>query len=142
MAKFSLVLAVLAIAAFLSSCGGGNLGTLQSITVSPSSASGAGRFVAAGTYSNGAKVSPLPVNWFVILGAVDPAPGYQLTAAPFSQPCAPGQSGSFLVTAFAPQNPKAPSSGSMSTSVWLDLIHASRQAEGGFVGASAQLNCP
>jgi hypothetical protein len=98
--------------------------------------------VATGTFSDGTKVTPLPANWFIIEFVVDPAPGYNLTAAPFSQQCSPGQSGSFLVTAFAPQNPKAPTSGAMPESVWADMIGAAVQSEGGFIGGSAHLNCP
>lgn len=142
MSKSSLSAVALAFCSILSGCGA-NTAMLQSITISPASQSSAAQFVATGTFSDGTKVSPLPVSWFIIVVPdIDPAPGYHLTTSPFSQQCVQGENGSFLVTAFAPQNPKAPSSGSMPENVWADMINASVPSEGGFVGGSAHFNCP
>lgn len=138
-----LSLTALLSALILASCGGGSTPMLQSISISPGSPSGSAQFVATGMYSNGKTVTPLAVSWFVIkVPDIDPAPAYNLTAAPFGQLCPSLLAGSFLVTAFAPQNPNAPTSGSMPVNVWEDMIHASVQTEGGFVGGSAHFNCP
>lgn len=135
--------AVLAVTLTLISCGGGSATpTLQSISISPASSSGPAQFVATGVYSNGKTVTPLPVDWSNDAVVLDPPPAYHLTATPFTQPCVAGVSGSFVISAFAPQNPNAPSSGSMPMNVWQDMIHASVQSEGGFVSGSAHLNCP
>lgn len=142
MRALGLSFAVVSMALGLSSCGQSGNGMLQSISISPSGPSGSAQFVATGTYSNGKTVTPLPVQWFIIEAVVDPAPGYQLTATPFSQACTTGQNGSFLVTAFAPQSANAPSSGSMPENVWADMINAKVVTENGFVGGSAHLNCP
>ena len=89
MSKSTLILGMLLVSASFSSCGGGvgGHGQLQSISVSPSSPTSSAQFVATGTFSDGTKVSPLPVNWFIILPAVDPNPVYQLSGSPFSQQC-------------------------------------------------------
>ena len=138
-----LFLLALVSALILANCGGGNNPMLQSISISPGSPTGSAQFVATGTYSNGKTITPLPVNWFIIaVPDVDPAPAYSLNAAPFAQLCPSLVAGSFLVTAFAPQNPNAPSSGGMPLNVWEDMIHATVQSEGGFVNGSAHLNCP
>ena len=132
----------------LNSCGGGgtsNHGLLQSISISPVSPTSSAQFVATGTFSDGTKVSPLPVSWFIVLFPqdIDPAPGYSLSLAPYTQQCSAGMAGqSFLVTAFAPQDPKAATSGGMTASVWFDFVTAAITSEGGFVGNSAHLNCP
>jgi hypothetical protein len=147
MTKFRLAAAILAISSVLSSCGGGgttNHGLLQSITITPASPNSSAQFVATGTFADGTKVNHLPVNWFIALNSndIDPAPGYSLGSAPFAQQCGAGMSGPFLVTAFAPQDPKAPVTGTMLASDWFALVTGASQNQGGFVGASAQLNCP
>ena|SRR5215469_6182844 len=141
--RTSLLFGTVLVLIFLISCGGGSTPILQSISISPPSPSGSAQFVATGTFSNGKKVTPLPVSWFIVeVPAIDPAPAYNLTASPYAQSCASGMNGSFLVTAFAPQNPNAPTSGSMPENVWADMIKASVESESGFVGGSAHLNCP
>ncbi len=144
MARLTLLVTSLAVSLFLSSCGGGttNHGMLQSITVAPASQSSSAQFVATGTYADGTKVKPLDVNWFIwIQPSLDPTGDYALPRAPFAWQCG-GSSGSFLVTAFAPQNPTAPATGSISGNVWADLVTGAAQSEGGFVGGSGHLNCP
>lgn len=102
------------IAALTVSCGsgGGSSGSnrqLQSIAIHGVSNGAAVSFTATGTY-NAAPVTatPLPASWYI----QDPPDGYVLTTQPFVVSClsvAPG------VTAVAPADPNAPSSGSFSS---------------------------
>ena len=144
MVRFTLVAAALAIFLSISSCGGGtgNHGMLQSITVTPSSPSSSAQFVATGTYADGTKSKPLDVEWYIWdQSSLDPVPSYVLTRAPFAWQCG-GVTGSFLVTAFAPQAPSAPTTGPIVGAVWADLVTDTQQSEGGFVAGYAHLNCP
>jgi hypothetical protein len=65
MCKLRLLLlsvSLLASVAFVLSCGTGH-GQIKSISVTPAAANGQAQFTAIGTYSDGSKVSSLPVLW-------------------------------------------------------------------------------
>jgi hypothetical protein len=118
----------LLLAAILSSLGcGNNNRQLQSISIARSMNGGQVQFTATGTFSAApTTVTPLPVDWTVgLMAPPPPSFTYTLTTQPFVFDCA--GSGSFLpVVAFAPANPKAPSSGSVAT----------------VIQASASIDCP
>jgi hypothetical protein len=142
MAKSSTSIATLSVALFLSAtfgCGSSNR-RLQLIT--PSSAGMIQfQFSAAGTFSaSPTSVNPLPVSWYVIPAGDDPPFGYTLTSQPFATSCRTGA----LVIALAPTDPNAPTTGSIPTQVFQDLVLAhTTTAEGGFVASSPQnIACP
>ncbi|MGP0019311.1 MAG: hypothetical protein ACLPHP_12130 [Candidatus Sulfotelmatobacter sp.] len=106
-----------------SSCGSGSNRQLQSISISVSNNVGQYSFVATGTYNTSPiTVTPLPASWY----SQDPTGGYQLTTQPFVAPCVVPHG--TTVTAMAPVDPHAPSTGSISSTP--------------MVQASAALNCP
>jgi len=137
-------LVICSFALILGSCGGGanNNGVLQSIVVTPSTATGSTQFTATGIYSNGKQVTPIAVSWFFLANSsdLDPAPFYSLVRGPYTGQCP--ASGSYLITAFAPQSPTAPNSGAMVASVWFELVTGQTRNLGGFVAGNAQLTCP
>ena len=102
---------LLLLVAFLTlSCGSGSRRQLQSITVTQLIETGNGNqheLVATGTFSAPpTTVTPLPVFWFVDL----PPGQYTLSAQPFVIECPyPGP-----ITAIAPADPNAPTSGTIS----------------------------
>jgi hypothetical protein len=102
-------LLLLLIACLALACGGGSNRRLQSIAISAVANGGQISFVATGTYNaSPTTVTPLPVFWYVM----DPPTGYTLTAQPFVVSCSlPG----ITVTATAPVNPSAPSTGPISS---------------------------
>ena len=108
-------------------CGNNNR-QLQSITIARSVNGGQIQFVATGTISAApTTVTPLPVDWTV--GPMAPPPpsySYTLTTQPFVFDCTSSKSSPLPVVAFAPPNPKAPSSGSVPT----------------VIQASAAIDCP
>jgi len=55
----------LLVAWLIAACGANHIpnGQLQSVTISPASASGQAEFTATGFYSDGSKVKPLPALW-------------------------------------------------------------------------------
>jgi hypothetical protein len=109
-APFSTLLMCLA-ASLAVSCGSGGGGDrqLQSITISGVSNGGQVSYTATGTYSAPpTTVTPLPTSWYI----QDPSGGYSLTTQPFEVSC--GWNG-LTVTAMAPVDPNAPSSGSVSS---------------------------
>lgn len=91
-------------------CGhSGNNRQLQSITITETTSGADTQFVATGTFSAPPiTVTPLPVFWSL----APPPAQYTLTTQPFLYHCfdlAPGP-----IIAWAPANPNAPSSGSIS----------------------------
>jgi hypothetical protein len=101
---------------FIVSCGSssGNSRHLQSITISQTVNGQQVEFVATGTFSAPpTTVTPLPVDWTMgYLSPPAPTITYSLRSQPFSFDCksagVPAQ-----LTAFAPSNPNAPSSGTL-----------------------------
>lgn len=107
---------------------------LLSITISPTSANattGAVQFTATGTFNTDPKmVSPLAASWTLSGPGIDPVCSnncqYQITPGPFTPTCGPA--GVDTVTAVAPADPNAPSSGP--------------EAGTQLVSATAQVTCP
>lgn len=122
----------------LISCGSSNV--LQSISINQTAA-GATKFVATGTFANGAAIDPLPVNWVILGPAIDP-PGteYWLSAAPLFPVCLI-KGAQYTVVAIAPVDPHAPKTGSVPMTVWDGLVSGKVKSEGGFVAATAQFTC-
>ena len=122
---------------------------LQSISISPNTATGASAsYTATGTYSSApVTVTPLSVSWLIMGPGLDPpGPGYAETPGVFqAQRCSQVQSKTttnYVVVAFAPADPNAPSSGPMPAQVFQDLVTAhTMTSEGGFVAATAALTC-
>ena len=111
------------IASSVLACGGGR--RLQSITISELKSGQQIQFVATGTFSAPpTTVSPLAVSW-----SFAPPPGqYTLTPQPFTFQCTfTGPYPSPLI-AWAPSDPHAPNSGSMSSTK--------------MITASTQITCP
>lgn len=98
------------------------------------------QFTAAGNFNaSPTTVHPLPVSWFLVSQNPPPA-DYTLTSQPFATACQ-----SFaVVIAIAPTNPNAPSSGTIPSQVFQDLVVAhTTTSEGGFVVSSPQnIACP
>jgi hypothetical protein len=97
------------------------------------------QFVAAGTFNaSPTAVNPLPVSWYVV--PHDTTAVYTLTSQPLTMMCQTGSS----VIALAPTNPNAPSSGTIPSQVFQDLvINHTIAEEGGFVASTAQYAaCP
>jgi len=114
-------------AAMTVSCGSGGSSSgsnrqLQSIAIHEVSNGGDVSFTATGTYNAPpVTVTPLPASWYI----QDPPARYLLTTQPFVVPClsvAPG------VTAVAPADPNAPTSGSFSSTK--------------MIMATVPINCP
>lgn len=126
-------------------CGSSNR-QLQSLTITPTGAIEGNmiqlRFVAAGTFNaSPTTVNPLPVSWYVVpQEAEDVNLSYNLTSQPFSLMCQTGSS----VIALAPTDPNAPSSGTIPSQVFTDLVTTHTiTMEGGFVASTAQYAaCP
>jgi hypothetical protein len=106
-----------------SSCGSGSTNRqLQSISIAVSPDIGQYSFIATGTYNAPPiTVSPLAASWYTI----DPSGAYTLTTQPFTACSLPHGT---TVTAMAPANPNAPSTGSVSSTK--------------MVQANAVLDCP
>jgi len=127
----------------ISACGSGSR-QLQSISIS-SGGNVNMQYTATGTFSKApTTVSPLPVSWYVVNSAVNPAVngpivGYALTTEPYTlSPCVLTDT----VVALAPVNPSAPSSGALPDKVYQDLVvNHTVSMEGGFVAAAAPANC-
>jgi hypothetical protein len=123
-ASFSLFLLLLA-ASLALNCGGGSSNRqLQSITINGVGNCCEVALTATGTYSAPpTTVNPLPTSWYI----QDPTGGYQLTTQSFVINCDSRPPGN-TVTAMAPVDPNAPSSGSISTTK--------------MVTATAPIQCP
>lgn len=104
MRSFHVLAFVLVVTCLTLSCGGSsNNRQLQSITVNAVANGGQVTFTATGTYNAPPiTVTPLPTFWFI----QDPIDQYQLSTQPFAVSC-----GFPSITATAPVNPNAPSSG-------------------------------
>ncbi|HEV2399068.1 MAG TPA: hypothetical protein VGS27_19135 [Candidatus Sulfotelmatobacter sp.] len=123
----SLLLAIVFVLALLTvSCGSTSSGgrQLQSISISQVAVGTHIQFVATGTFSaSPMTVSPLPADW--MLGIPAPPPKqwtYTLTDQPYVYDCgnvAPSQPGQ--VTAIAPKDPNAPSSGTTAKAITATL---------------------
>jgi hypothetical protein len=99
------------------SCGSGNSNSgrqLQSITVVQVQNGSQFQFIATGTFSAPpTTVMPLPVDWTNgLMAPPPPTYNYTLSTQPYVYNC--DGSGLIQVVAFAPPNPDAPSSGSVS----------------------------
>jgi len=122
---------------------------LESITISPASATGANRvYTATGKYNAPPeRETPIAVSWYLMGPAIDPPPsGYTLVKGSFkAERCLAGKGGTelkYTVIALAPADPHAPKSGSLPMKVFDDLvIQHDRTEEAGFVAATAQLIC-
>ncbi len=130
----------------LARCGGTSR-QLQSITISPLQATisqnNRAQFTAAGQFNTSpTNVTPLAVSWMITGPGWDPIPpSYNLTSQPFNPPCN-GAGSTYVIIAYAPVDPNAPSSGSMADQVFQDLVMKhTTSSEGGFVASTAQLNC-
>jgi hypothetical protein len=134
----------------INGCAAGSDRGLESISINPNSASGAAAsYTATGTFSSPpVTVTPLSVSWLVMgPGLEPPGPGYTLSPGAFqAQRCSQIESKTatnYVVVAYAPANPNAPSSGPMPEQVFQDLVIAhTMTSEGGFVAATAALTCP
>jgi hypothetical protein len=121
---------------------------LESISITPASASGAPvTYAATGTYNaSPMTVKPLPVSWYIMGPAIDPpGPGYSLSKPDLIEMrCEEANpvAGTYTIIAVAPADPSAPISGSMPTKVFEDLVitHTST-SEDGFIAGTAKLRC-
>jgi hypothetical protein len=108
--SLSLVLLVALLAGITLSCGSGGGRQLQSITINATASGNQVQLVATGGYSAPpTTVTPLPVFWTIDL----PTGQYTLTTQPNSIQCTAGAYPGPYV-AWAPVDPNAPSSGSIS----------------------------
>jgi hypothetical protein len=120
---------VLLIAFSMLACGSGGSSQLQSISLSPATASGQAQFTATGTYTNGSKVTPLPALWFPIRAWYNEAnPVQWIDLDAIGKASCNGITGTFSVVATAPVDPHFPLSQMNSTSPQ--------------VSGMAQLTCP
>ena len=109
--RLLLVVPFLLVAILALSCGSGGGRQLQSISIAanPTEIGGQFQLVATGHFSSPpTTVTPLPAFW----SFTRPPGQYTLTTQPFSAECSPLPGP--LVIAWAPVNPNAPSSGSIS----------------------------
>jgi hypothetical protein len=98
------------------------------------------QFTAVGTFSmSPTTVNSLPVSWYLASQTPSPA-NYTLTSQPFVTQCQTLA----VVIAVAPTNPNAPSSGTIPSQVFQDLVVAhTATSEGGFVASTPQnIACP
>lgn len=96
---------------------------LQSISISQVAAGAKIQFVATGTFSAPpTTVSPLPSDWMVGIPAPPPEQWtYTLTSQPYAYDCTLNPSQAGQVTAIAPTDPNAPSSGTTTKAVTATL---------------------
>lgn len=140
MPKTSAAILVVISLALLSLLGCGSGGRqLKSITTN---ATGMIQFqvTATGTFNGSpTTVNPLPLSWWVQTGTiVEPPYNYSLSSQPFTVGC-----GMFPVVAIAPTDPNAPSSGTIPTQVFQDLMNGQVTSEGGFIVSARQtIFCP
>ena len=115
MNKCSALVVLLLTSSVTLSCGIGSGRKLQSITLTQTVIANGqeAQFVATGTFSAPpTTVTPLPVDWTVGLMAPPPAVfTYTLTTQPFVFNCTQVGPAVLPVVAFAPPDPKAPTSG-------------------------------
>jgi hypothetical protein len=125
MNRFWAPILLLSVTSLTLACGSSNGRQLRSITIQSVANGQQIQFVATGTFSSSpTTVSPLPVFW-----SYAPPPGqYTLTTQPFAFQCDFVGSYPSPLIAWAPPDPNAPSSGSLSTAT--------------MIRASAQITCP
>jgi hypothetical protein len=142
---------LLVLVSIFAGCSGTNTPhVLQSISITPASASGPGSsFTAIGSFSGApTTVSPLPVSWLLMGPAIDPPPpGYTLVDGSYvASHCVQTTNQSplnYTVIALAPVDPNAPMSGTIPSQVFEDLVIArTTTTEGGYISATAQFICP
>lgn len=120
---------VLLVACMMVACGTSHGPLLQSVTISPATASGQAQFTATGFYSNGSKVTPLPVLWFPVQPwYVPPMNPVNHGSVDETGKAVCGVTGSFSVFATAPVDPHFPLS---------QMTPTTPQVSG-----MAQLTCP
>lgn len=100
--------AILMIVVPLLACGGGANKRLRSIVVSPTTAIGQAQFVATGVYTDGSKLSPLPVLWsehnpWSMISVAD-----EIGVRSDGKVSCMSAAGTFPVTASAPIDPLVP----------------------------------
>jgi hypothetical protein len=127
-------------------CGGSTVNRqLVSISVSPTTATGANpTFTATGTFNTPPyTVTPLSVSWLMMGPGIDPPPpNYLLASGSYMVSFCPSKTSTYTVIAYAPANPSAPTSGSVPSQAFHDLVIAHTTAEeGGFVAGTAQFTC-
>jgi hypothetical protein len=126
----------------LNACGGSSTGTLQSIKINQQMAVAFPEFNATGIYSSGRQVTPLSVGWFdfPLNSFLVANPHYTLTKSAFLPQCTAGVA--LTVMTIAPIDANASTSGTIPASVFQDFATGKTNNEGGFLAATAQLNCP
>src|SRR5215813_1699621 len=94
---------VITLLGVLAGCGGDKTSWLQSISISPATASSQAQFVATGHYKQSpTTVSPLPALWVGIV--MNGVTGPTITQDGAAQ-CVPGATGAFTIAAYAPADP-------------------------------------
>jgi hypothetical protein len=126
--KKSWALSLFLFASMTLACGSGR--QLQSISISQTVNGQQIEYVATGTFSAEPKtVTPLPVQWTIEPTRPTlqlPQRPYTLTTEPYTVTCPNAAEATSVVVAFAPPDPNAPVSGSVSR----------------FVSQSSAINCP
>ncbi len=125
MNRFCALILLLSLISLILACGSGSNRQLQSIAINQVANGQQIQFVATGTFSaSPTTVSPLAVFW-----SYAPPPGqYTLTTQPFTFQCDFVGTYPSPLIAWAPPDPDAPSSGSLSSAT--------------MIRASAQITCP
>jgi len=121
MNRYSVLILLLLVTLLILACGNSNR-QLQSINIKATTNVGQVQFTASGTFSvPPTTVAPLPVDWANgFLAPPVESVDYTLTTQPYVLSCLGVPPGTEVqVTAFAPQNPSAPVSGS---SPWAKLV--------------------
>ena len=127
---------------FLNACGGGGIGSLQSLKITSQVAVTSFQFTATGLYSSGKQLTPLSVGWFdfTFNSFLVGNPHYTLTKSRFVPLCTSGEV--LIVMAIAPVDPNASATGTVPTAVFQDFATGKTNNEGGFIAATTQINCP
>jgi hypothetical protein len=116
MHKFWALSFLLVVASVTLACGSGR--QLQSINISQTVNGEQIQFVATGIFSAPpTTVTPLPVDWMILPTRPTlqpPQHPYTLTTQPFVVTCPTEEGSGFAAVAFAPPDPNAPASGSVS----------------------------
>lgn len=125
----------------LNACGGGSIGTLQSIKLNQQVVVASTQFTATGVYSSGKQLTPLSVGWFdfSLNSFVVGNPHYSLTNSRFTPLCTSGTA--LIVMAIAPTAANAPVSGAIPVNVFQDFATGKTNNEGGFLAATTQITC-
>jgi len=126
----------------LNACGGGSIGTLQSIKINQQMAVAFPEFTATGIYSSGKQVTPLSAGWFAfpLNSFLVGNPHYTLTKSAFLPQCTAGAA--LTVMAITPTDANASTTGTIPAAVFQDFATGKTNNEGGFLAATTQLTCP